>query len=84
MARGEQGINGCVSSSKFLVPPPIDDDDDIDGDSTEERYEFDIPKPIIEKGELEPRGAYSAFVGKFIGVSLSRSIARKALLTAVP
>lgn len=68
VARGRPGIDGCVSSAKVLVPVPFDDEEEElpDEDSNEERYEFDIPKPIIEKGEVEPRGAYGTFVGRFI------------------
>ncbi|KAF7797921.1 hypothetical protein EIP86_009128 [Pleurotus ostreatoroseus] len=66
IARGPYGLDGCVSSAKVLVPAPFDDDEEVDTDDSEERYEFDIPKPIIECSHVEVRGAYAAFVGRFI------------------
>lgn len=67
VARGPHGLDGCVASAKILVPAPFDDDDDVDCDDSEERYEFDVPKPIVADGRVEVRGAYAAFVGRFVG-----------------
>ncbi|PSR70655.1 hypothetical protein PHLCEN_2v13460 [Hermanssonia centrifuga] len=72
IARGEHAVDGCVASAKVMVPPPFDDDDDVDDEDTEERYEFDIPKPIFE-GPLETEGAYAAFAGKFIASLVTAS-----------
>ena len=79
IARGPYGLDGCVSSAKVLVPAPFDDDEEVDTDDSEERYEFDIPKPIIESSHIEVRGAYAAFVGRFIGTS-SPDVPRELLL----
>ena len=62
--------SGSTVDAWVLVPRPFDEDDEDseeDSDGTEERYEFNTPKPVIEASELEPYGAYTVFVGKLVG-----------------
>ena len=49
IARGEYGLDGCVSSAKVLVPAPFDDDTDVDDDETEDENEETSEKDDTEK-----------------------------------
>ena len=63
--KGENGLAGCVVSTKVVV---VDfDAEDEDDYEKEERYEFEIDPAIIEGAPKSTSGCVAAFVGKFIG-----------------
>ena len=69
VAYGNQALDGCVASIKIdEIVDDFDEDEEEEDWEREERYEFDIPKPIIGADDKTiPEGAYAAFIGKLIG-----------------
>ncbi|KAF7799935.1 hypothetical protein EIP86_011178 [Pleurotus ostreatoroseus] len=65
---GNQALDGCVASIKIdEIVDDFDKDEEEEDWEREERYEFDIPKPIIGADDKTiPEGAYAAFIGKLI------------------